>query len=296
MARTPMIRLALAATLLAWICAPSSAAEGERSPFEIGVLGGFVYLDEDLAGPGGPTLEPTFGLRAGGSLFLGGLGWFADALYSDIETHTFRLGAQSLSSRAGLQYSFPGERPNPWFVSLALGYLDLEFDQALDYYSFTVSAGVGQDIRLSGNKFLRWELRGDHSLAEDGLMGEDITHPQFLMSFNWKLGGRKRGPSPSEQRTIRLDDFRPPDGDSDGVSDGTDNCPEDANAEQKDADSDGAGDACDDCPSTILGIEVDDRGCPLDEDGDGVYDGLGMDRCPGTPAGVKVDSHGCPVD
>jgi OOP family OmpA-OmpF porin len=296
MVRTLLVRPALAAILLAGICAPGSAAEDDRSPFEIGIVGGFVFLDEDLAGPGGPNLEPTLGLRAGGSLFLGGLGWFADGLYSDIETHTFRLGAQSLSSRAGLQYSFLGERPNPWFVSLALGYLDLEFDEALDYYSLFVSAGVGQDIHLSGNKYLRWELRGDHSLAEDGLMGEDITHPQFLMSFNWKLGGQKRVSEGVEQRTIRLDDLRLPDRDGDGISDGTDNCPDDVNGEQEDADSDGAGDGCDDCPSTIMGIEVDERGCPLDEDGDGVYDGLGMDRCPGTPAGVKVDSRGCPVD
>jgi OOP family OmpA-OmpF porin len=291
-----MVRLALAAILLAGLCAPSSAAEEDRSLFEIGILGGFVYLDEDLAGSGGPTLEPTLGIRGGGSLFLRGLGWFADGVYSDIETHTFRLDAESLSFRGGVQYSLPWERPNPWFVSLALGYHDLEFERALDYYSLFVSAGVGQDIHLSGNKFLRWELRCDHSLAEDGLMGEDITHPQFLMSFNWKLGGRKRGPAAIEQRTFRLDDFRPPDTDDDGLPDNDDNCPGEANAEQQDADSDGAGDLCDDCPSTIMGIEVDERGCPLDADGDGVYDGLGMDRCPGTPAGVKVDSRGCPVD
>ncbi|MBN1105680.1 MAG: OmpA family protein [Deltaproteobacteria bacterium] len=32
-------------------------------------------------------------------------------------------------------------------------------------------------------------------------------------------------------------------------------------------------------------------GCPLDTDGDGVYDYL--DRCPGTPTGAKVDERGC---
>jgi OOP family OmpA-OmpF porin len=37
---------------------------------------------------------------------------------------------------------------------------------------------------------------------------------------------------------------------------------------------------------------VDRDGCPLDTDGDGVYDYL--DKCPGTPAGVKVDQDGCP--
>jgi OOP family OmpA-OmpF porin len=295
MARTLMVRLAAAAILLAVISVPSSAADELERHFEAGILGGFISLDEDLAGPDGPSLEPTLGLRGGGSLFLRRLGWFADALYADIDTHTFRLGARSVSLRAGLEYSFLADRANPWFVSLAIGLLDLEFDQASDYYSYFLSAGVGQEIPLSGSKHLRWELRGDHSLAEDGLMGEDITHPQFLLSLNWKTG-RQRGPAIAEPLAPRQEDLPPPDGDGDGIQDGSDNCPDDANSEQEDADSDGAGDACDDCPSTILGIEVDDSGCPLDEDGDGVYDGLGMDKCPGTPAGVAVDSHGCPLD
>jgi outer membrane protein OmpA-like peptidoglycan-associated protein len=41
---------------------------------------------------------------------------------------------------------------------------------------------------------------------------------------------------------------------------------------------------------------VDEFGCPLDSDRDGVPDGL--DDCPGTPtlARERVDIHGCPVD
>jgi hypothetical protein len=45
------------------------------------------------------------------------------------------------------------------------------------------------------------------------------------------------------------------DADTDGVSDGADNCPQDANAQQLDTDNDGKGDACD-----------------ADDDGDGVLD------------------------
>ena len=37
---------------------------------------------------------------------------------------------------------------------------------------------------------------------------------------------------------------------------------------------------------------MDARGCPLDTDGDGVYDY--KDDCPGTPQGVSVDNRGCP--
>jgi OOP family OmpA-OmpF porin len=38
---------------------------------------------------------------------------------------------------------------------------------------------------------------------------------------------------------------------------------------------------------------VDDRGCPLDSDGDGVPDY--RDKCPGTPRGAAVDADGCPI-
>jgi OOP family OmpA-OmpF porin len=50
----------------------------------------------------------------------------------------------------------------------------------------------------------------------------------------------------------------------------------------------------DQCPNTPTGAKVDTKGCPLDSDGDGVFDGL--DQCPDTPAGVKITGNGCPVD
>ncbi len=40
-------------------------------------------------------------------------------------------------------------------------------------------------------------------------------------------------------------------------------------------------------------IPVNDEGCPLDTDKDGVPDY--MDNCADTPAGAKVDKWGCPV-
>ncbi|MCQ2198400.1 MAG: OmpA family protein [Paludibacteraceae bacterium] len=41
---------------------------------------------------------------------------------------------------------------------------------------------------------------------------------------------------------------------------------------------------------------IDEKGCPIDSDGDGVADYL--DQCPGTPAAAKgfVDEKGCPID
>jgi len=65
-------------------------------------------------------------------------------------------------------------------------------------------------------------------------------------------------------------------------------------AEELDSDGDGVLDSMDACPNTPIGVEVDERGCPLDSDGDGVPDY--QDRCPNTPKGVEVDERGCPLD
>ncbi|QQS38337.1 MAG: OmpA family protein [Ignavibacteriales bacterium] len=47
----------------------------------------------------------------------------------------------------------------------------------------------------------------------------------------------------------------------------------------------------DKCKNTPAKVEVDQNGCPLDTDKDGVPDYL--DECPGTPEGSEVDSRGC---
>ena len=67
-----------------------------------------------------------------------------------------------------------------------------------------------------------------------------------------------------------------PDGDGDGVSDGSDNCPETANANQTDSDGDGAGDLCD--------ADMDGDGIPNAEDDDIDGDGHpnGKERAKGS--------------
>lgn len=67
--------------------------------------------------------------------------------------------------------------------------------------------------------------------------------------------------------------YREADGDADGHSDTTDNCPSAANADQVDTDSDGSGNACDG-----------------DDDDDGVPDG--SDSCPTGGGGAQ---NGCPL-
>ena len=50
----------------------------------------------------------------------------------------------------------------------------------------------------------------------------------------------------------------------------------------------------DQCPETPAGRDVNETGCELDGDNDGVVDGL--DSCPGTAPGTTVDAVGCALD
>jgi len=316
---TVRVRLmVLALALFSFGAATPAISSDERPVFEIGIEGGFVFLDEDLAGADGPTAEAAVGLRIGGPFFARRLSWFADALYSEIDTETFRMDAQRVTGRAGMELALGQERPNPWFVALGAGFTEIDFDAADKFTSAVASAGIGQWVWVGGETYLRWELRADHTLAESGLYvesgreGQDITDATFLVGLHWKLGKRERR-----------------DADGDGVRDRRDRCPDtpfDAQVDRRgcpvtpeageippapeepaavaeprgepgpDTDADGVPDEIDRCPTTITGVEVDRNGCPLDADGDGVYDGLGMDRCPDTPAGAEVDSFGCPRD
>jgi hypothetical protein len=103
------------------------------------------------------------------------------------------------------------------------------------------------------------------------------------------------------------------DTDGDGVLDGVDNCPNDANPGQEDADGDGIGDVCDlltdsdgdgvadatdNCPTTPNADQLDTDGdgvgdaCDLDTDTDG--DGIAdvNDNCPATPNADQLDTDG----
>ena len=71
-------------------------------------------------------------------------------------------------------------------------------------------------------------------------------------------------------------EFSQEDADGDGVSDATDNCPNDYNPGQQDSDNDGVGDACDNCPAVYNPDQTD-------SDGDGVGD-----ACERVPVGGIV--------
>ena len=77
-------------------------------------------------------------------------------------------------------------------------------------------------------------------------------------------------------------DAVPVDSDGDGVLDGNDNCPNDANADQADGDGDDVGNVCDNCPNDANADQADEDGdgignvceceCLGDIDGDGQID------------------------
>ena len=98
------------------------------------------------------------------------------------------------------------------------------------------------------------------------------------------------------------------DGDTDGINDPCDNCPDDQNAGQEDTDSDGFGDLCDNCPDTSNVMQADSDSdlvgdvcdnCPdisnfdqFDTDSDGIGDAC--DNCPlvFNPDQLDSDSNG----
>jgi OOP family OmpA-OmpF porin len=281
-----VLHAALIALLLAGAGVPAGA-ENEQGPYalELGGAVGFVFVDESLAGPDGPAAEPTFNARLGGPFPLRDFTWFADASISRVETETLRGDANSITGRAGLEVPFLAGRRNPFFLSLAAGITNITFDAATDYTSTVLSAGIGQWIALGGSRFLRWEYRADHSLADAGLSGQDLTQPYLSIGFHWRRGAKvPRWESP-RKAAERL-----------AVPVVVDTPPVEEVEAAPDSDSDGVPDDQDPCPDTMPGIEVDTTGCPRDADRDGVYDGLGMDKCPGTPEGAEVDIHGCPID
>jgi OOP family OmpA-OmpF porin len=62
----------------------------------------------------------------------------------------------------------------------------------------------------------------------------------------------------------------------------------------RDTDRDRVPDYRDQCPNTALGAPVDAQGCSLDSDMDGVL--TGDDRCPASRPGAQVDEFGCESD
>jgi outer membrane protein OmpA-like peptidoglycan-associated protein len=280
---------------------------------EVGVQVGAFLPDRDLTGEAETldAIEPTIGFR-GDLFFAPHWGWFADGLFGspsmqgeDADQYSARVGLEILSAPHGNDYQTFMEFGGGWTVVDGPGSSD--FDRAF------VSLGMGQRFGYSGNHIWRWELRGDHTVTDDGLGGESMTTAYALVGLGWGIPSRARDTDGDGVPDRKDDcpgtpagahvDYRgcPIDSDDDGVPDGIDQCPGtprgikgDARGCPVDSDGDGVDDGADRCPNTPKGTKVDAKGCPVDADGDGVTDD--KDTCPDTPAGARVDSKGCPID
>ncbi len=273
-----------AAVCIAALATPLIAAEGDDPRFELGLQAGARLADRDfITLTDDDDVGELFGV-AGAATINDWIAWFMDANYSSHDSEIFP-DANILTVRTGLEARFKNEKDpakSHWFIGLGPGWMDVDLGtSSADFDRTIMSLSVGRrHVMKSG--VLRYELRGDSSLSDDGLGGERVTNVAALLGWSWGVGKQK-------------------DADGDGVIDRRDKCPDtpagatvDATGCPKDSDGDGVYDGIDKCPDTPKGATVDATGCPKDTDGDGVYDGI--DKCPKTPKGATVDATGCPKD
>ncbi len=314
----------LTALLLCAVAWTSSLAADRSTPSpileddtygEIGIQGGFFLPDRDVSGKPETLreLEAVGGLR-GAYLFRPRWSWFVDANLFDINTATGAGDADSIWGRTGFQWlSRPFWERSQWYIAAGGGFMRAEFENAAvsDTISRSfASIGIGQRYRLDRRARLHWELRGDHTLDDDGLDGKSVTLGQFLVGVNWGVGVKsdsdedgvfnRRDRCPDTPAGHDVDEYGcSQDSDGDGVPDGIDRCPVhtpgalvDHIGCGLDSDEDGVFDGIDRCPGTLPRATIDAVGCPHDEDDDRIYDGI--DQCPNTEPGVDVDVLGCP--
>jgi len=304
-----LIVLSLLAVLVA-----GTAQARPRQGGELGIEFGALAPDQDLSGRAQTftNLEPMFGIR-GDYEFAPLWGWFTDASLTVFDNETTG-DVTNYVVRTGFElFHRPHWTDYQTFFTFGGGWMGVNRDRAGDFSRWFGSVSTGQRFTAGANQLIRWELRVDHTLTDEGLDGEALTTGYLVMGFTWGMPNRARDSDgdgvadrkddcPGTPRGVVVDSYGCPiDSDGDGVFDGIDQCPDtpagwpvDSVGCPLDSDGDGVADGVDACPGTPPGALVDERGCPLDSDGDDVYDGI--DQCPGTPPHAHVDSRGCPID
>jgi outer membrane protein OmpA-like peptidoglycan-associated protein len=322
----------------------TGASADDRRGGEVGILAGALAPDDALT-LDDSSVEPFLGLR-GGSVFTRRWGWYIDAWYAELDTLHTRLSptgpgaplgtARTVTGRTGIDWLFTPERDVRWFVTAGAAWTKVDFEHGgpEDFHRPAASVGGGQRLRIGHNLRFRWEVRVDHTLDDNGINNEDMTHGLLVAGLTFGPSGAPSGarvaaePGAPPTRTTRVpagdsdgdgransrddcpdtplgalvdDRGCPVDGDGDRVPDGIDRCPYTRRNHAvgpdgcpADSDGDGVADPADACPSTPPSSVVDDWGCPRDADRDGVPDGI--DRCARTGSGIAVDEHGCASD
>ena len=162
-----------------------------------------------------------------------------------------------------------------------------------DSVQFAIDAGVTGDYNLHINEaHITWGVGYSACYLEFGTT--DFTmreYPSGSDQCQWIADGAPSCAGPS-QNCIGTGNGDP-DSDNDGIADSSDNCPNDANADQSDNDNDGIGNVCDSTPNGEI-VDTDNDGiadssdnCPSDanaDQSDNDNDGIG-NVCDSTPNG-----------
>lgn len=120
----------------------------------------------------------------------------------------------------------------------------------------------------------RFSIESSYSQSQAGNATMELTNP--ALAGDSYIGAETDFPADPGCESATDDSEAPDpllDADADGVPDGSDNCPNVANADQRDTDGDGQGNACD-----------------PDDDNDTVADGA--DNCPATANQGQLDTDG----
>ena len=200
----------------------------------------------------------------------------------------------------------PAEVETNWFV---IGYQFEQFtfkikgggasSQTIEAFLFTaptppVCTLLSLDLTFQGTS-------SDNPSTTQNEAGRTVlTPPSATGVYTWSVEFHSKPLTfPPQHLVIRCDEIgigtTAVDTDSDGITDGCDNCPSTGNADQRDFDLDGVGDACD--PDADED-GVCDVGGPLPDGTPGTPPGgcaaglAGSDLCPGT-AGTPLDVNGC---
>jgi OOP family OmpA-OmpF porin len=259
----------------------ASAGAASMADSELGVLLGGGFGDKDLTGSKDGRVNPLIGLRYGKRTG-DSSNFFGDLTYGPYDGDRIGVGDSKVTTaRAGMEWLFSQQPKYDWFLSGAVGAMNVNTDHGPDFTRPMASVGLGQAWEFGVNDAIRWEVRADQEIGKNRLPSKNLTNYQVLVGYSWGLGA-------------------PPDSDGDGVANRLDQCPntpKGAKVDLKgcplDGDNDGVYDGLDQCPTTPAGVKVDAKGCSLDSDGDGVTDDI--DQCPDTPKGDVVDAKGCTV-
>jgi OOP family OmpA-OmpF porin len=300
MRKTELVKVSVALGLV--FSAGSAQAEREG---EFGVFGGIhIFNDNNELGvsdaPESESLDNalTFGVRAAFQLFgpvelEGELGISpTNTSETSVDTVVFGWRAHAL-----MHFTDGDFRP---FALVGVGALTSSSEDERVFLSdtdFAVHAGVGLKYQVQDN----WGVRCDARLLLPPSSDNEslTTDAEFLLGVYKEFG---LAPKAAPVAPLVVDS------DGDGIADGDDKCPneaedtdgyedEDGCPEDQDTDGDGIADSLDTCPAEAEDIDghADDDGCPdLDNDADGLADTA--DQCPDDAEDKDgfEDLDGCP--